>query len=141
MSIPSDGFSAYPEYNVQPDESQADVTEERPVETDATDATLPMPEEALPPEAQGEANGGPLGCCLGVVVGLFLTFCLITLISVLLHNGGYLGVATIPTGTLGGIVGGFLGWKIGKAIYQEYELSPERRKRLENLDRKFGNLP
>src|SRR5436305_14064322 len=27
----------------------------------------------LPPEAQGETNGGPLGCCLGVTVGLLLS--------------------------------------------------------------------
>ncbi len=110
------------------------MAEETPIETDA-----PISEETLPPEAQGAANGGPLGCCLGVVIGLFLTFTLITLISVLIHNGGYLGVATAPTGIIGGIIGGFLGWKIGKAIYHEYELSPERKKRLENLDRKFRN--
>ncbi len=133
MSTPSDAFS---EQNMQPDEDQAEVVEEMPV---ATDAEPPISEETLPPEAQGEANGGPLGCCLGVVVGLFLTFSLITLVSVLIHNGGYLGVATIPTGAIGGIIGGFLGWKIGQAIYHEYELSPERRKRLENLNRKFVN--
>jgi hypothetical protein len=119
-----------------PGEEQVEMAEETP---GATDAVPPISEETLPPEAQGEANGGPLGCCLGVVVGLFLTFTLITLGSVLIHNGGYLGVATVPTGAIGGIIGGFLGWKIGKAIYHEYDLSPERRKRLERLDRKFGN--
>jgi hypothetical protein len=133
VSTPSDAFS---EQNMQPDENQTEVAEEMPVETNAAP---PISEEILPPEAQGEANGGPLGCCLGVVVGLFLTFSLITLVSVLIHNGGYLGVATIPTGVIGGIIGGFLGWKIGKAIYHEYELSPERRKRLERLERKFRN--
>ncbi len=133
MSTPSD---AYSEQNMPPDEDQTQVTEETPIETAMEP---PPPEEALPPEAQGEANGGPLGCCLGVVVGLFLTFSLITLVSVLIHNGGYLGIATIPTGAIGGIIGGFLGWKIGKAIYHEYELSPERRKRLESLNRRFGN--
>ncbi len=30
-------------------------------------------EAQLPPEAQGETNGGPLGCCLGVTVGLLLS--------------------------------------------------------------------
>jgi hypothetical protein len=121
---------------MQPDEDQTAMTEETPIETDAAS---PISLESLPPEAQGEANGGPLGCCLGVVIGLFLTFSLITLVSVFIHNGGYLGAATIPTGVIGGIIGGFLGWKIGKAIYHEYELSPERKKRLERLDRKFGN--
>ena len=133
MSTPSDAFS---EQNMPSGEEQVEMAEETP---DATDAVPPISEETLPPEAQGEANGGPLGCCLGVVVGLFLTFTLITLVSVLIHNGGYLGVATVPTGVIGGIIGGFLGWKIGKAIYHEYDLSPERRKRLDRLDRKFGN--
>src|SRR6516164_4178975 len=31
------------------------------------------PEAKLPPEAQGEVNGGPLGCCLGVTIGLLLS--------------------------------------------------------------------
>src|SRR5437867_1888482 len=31
------------------------------------------PEAKLPPEAQGDVNGGPLGCCLGVIVGLLLS--------------------------------------------------------------------
>src|ERR1700676_4520482 len=31
------------------------------------------PESMLPPEAQGETNGGPLGCCLGLTVGLMLS--------------------------------------------------------------------
>src|SRR5215472_12080770 len=33
-------------------------------------------EGALPPEAQGETNGGPLGCCLGVMMGLLLSLSL-----------------------------------------------------------------
>src|SRR6185312_8469899 len=30
-------------------------------------------EAQLPPEAQGETNGGPLGCCLGITVGLLFS--------------------------------------------------------------------
>src|SRR5438552_10221916 len=30
-------------------------------------------ETELPPEAQGETNGGPLGCCLGITVGLLIS--------------------------------------------------------------------
>ncbi len=83
---------------------------------------VPTPEEAaLPPEAQGEANGGPLGCCLGTVVGLLLTFLLITSTSVFLANGGFLGFATIPGTIIGACVGGYLGWKIGKRVYKEYD--------------------
>ncbi len=70
---------------------------------DATGAPVAeMPSEApidpllstLPPEAQGETNGGPLGCCLGTVAGLFLTLAVILLISIVIGNGGYLGWAT-----------------------------------------------
>ncbi len=78
-------------------------------------------ETELPPEAQGEANGGPLGCCLGTVVGLFLTVLLILGLSLLLSNGGVLSFATVPIIALGTIVGGYGGWKIGKRIYKEYE--------------------
>jgi hypothetical protein len=146
VSIPSDSFSSENEQNIQPDNQRVplDAREEAPgvAETEPevvaqANETAPTPEPMLPPEAQGEANGGPLGCCLGVVVGLLLTFFVITIISVTIQNGGYLGAATAPIGILGGIVGGFLGWKVGKAIYHEYELSPERRAKLERKEREW----
>ena len=82
---------------------------------------VPSPESTLPPEAQGETNGGPLGCCLGTVVGLLLTTLLITAVSLSLANGGFLGGATLPIALLGALVGGYFGWRIGKKIYKEYE--------------------
>ena len=91
----------------------------------------------LPPEALGETNGGPLGCCLGVVAGLFLTLAVILLVSLSIGNGGYLGWATAPVALLGAIVGGYVGWRIGKRIYREYELSPGRRKRLEQVEQEW----
>ncbi len=78
-------------------------------------------EVTLPPEAQGEANGGPLGCCLGTIVGLFLTILLLLGFSILLSNGGVLGFATIPFIVAGTIAGGFGGWKIGKSVFKEYQ--------------------
>lgn len=102
------------------------------------------PEQILPPEAQGEAHGGPLGCCLGTIVGLLLTFLLITGISISLSNGGFLGFATFPGAMIGAIFGGFCGWKIGKLIYREYELSPKQKQKLEQhlarKQRRFGSL-
>ncbi len=83
--------------------------------------TIPSAEAALPPEAQGEANGGPLGCCLGTVVGLLLTALLLLGVSILLSNGGVLNVATVPVIILGTIAGGYFGWKIGRRVYKEYE--------------------
>ncbi|MBE3558768.1 MAG: phage holin family protein [Ktedonobacteraceae bacterium] len=79
-------------------------------------STLPQ----VPPEER-EANGGPLGCCLGTVVGLLLTMLLITGVSLALANGGYLGAATLPVALLGAVAGGIGGWIVGKKIYREYE--------------------
>lgn len=94
----------------------------------------PPPESMLPPEAQGEANGGPLGCCLGIVVGLLLTFAIMLTTSVLLSSGSYLGPATLPVPLLGAAICGFLGWKIGKRFYREYEPDPRQQQRLERWE-------
>jgi hypothetical protein len=101
---------------------------------------LEVPEDpllSLPPEARGETNGGPLGCCLGTVAGLFLTLAVILLISVEIGNGGYLGWATAPVALLGMIIGGYVGWRIGKRIYREYELSPQRKERLDRVEQEW----
>ena len=128
-------------FPIQPDESSSSAEEAQPTQEEETpivttpitaeEATLPSvegqaktpssAEAALPPEAQGETHGGPLGCCLGTVVGLFLTVTLLLGLSLLLSNGGTLGVATIPVIMLGAIVCGYFGWQIGKRVYKEYE--------------------
>jgi hypothetical protein len=81
----------------------------------------------------GEAHGGPLGCCLGIVAGLFLTLFIMFSISIALANRGLLSVASLPIALLGGIIGGYLGWLIGRRLYREYEppivAVPQRRKR------------
>ena len=123
-------------FPIQPEDSSSSAEElqqlprEEETPTVSDDTTLPVIEEqtvtpmseaSLPPEAQGETNGGPLGCCLGTVVGLFLTVLLVLGVSILLSNGGTLGVATIPVIVLGAIIGGYFGWRIGKRVYKEYE--------------------
>lgn len=117
----------------QPDNYSATSSEETPTpfqeeeitvattQVGSEEAVLPVVEGQLPPEAQGETNGGPLGCCLGTVVGLFLTVLLILGLSILLSNGGTLSFATVPIIALGTIAGGYGGWKIGKRVYKEYE--------------------
>ena len=94
-------------------------------------------ESMLPPEAQGEAHGGPLGCCLGVVVGLLLTFAIMLTTSILLSSGSYLGPATLPVPLLGAAICGFLGWKIGKRLYREYEPDPRQQQRLEQWEQRW----
>ena len=101
------------------EESLAKPTTEQPT-TDGQ-PTTPSPESMLPPEAQGEVNGGPLGCCLGTIAGLFFTVLLIMGASVLLSNGGYLSFATVPIILVGAALGGYFGWKIGKKLYKEYD--------------------
>lgn len=80
----------------------------------------------LPPEAQGETNGGPLGCCLGTCVGL-LASVLIALLARLypgMSNGFLLSnlrLIMACAGLIGVVVFGYIGWKVGKRLYKEYE--------------------
>ncbi|MGZ6387612.1 MAG: hypothetical protein ACXWOL_19550 [Ktedonobacteraceae bacterium] len=100
----------------------------------------------LPPEAQGETNGGPLGCCLGVTVGLLLSLT-IAVMSRLYADPlaqmfqGNLSISVRIVMTIFAIGGAFLcgytGWKIGKRVYREYELSPRQQKKLAHLEQKY----
>ncbi len=117
--IPLSDETSIAEQPVVEEEATVPVIEGQP--TIPASATPITAETSLPPEAQGEANGGPLGCCLGTVVGLFLTVLLILGVSILLSNGGILSFATVPIIVLGSIVGGYGGWRIGKRVYKEYE--------------------
>ncbi len=101
-------------------------------------------EAQLPPEARGEANGGPLGCCLGIVVGLLLTLSIAIISRLyatplfdLLH--GWLSITVrivmILVGTGLAIAFGYVGWRIGKRAFREYELSPQQKQRLERLEK------
>ncbi len=110
--------------------------QESPLPDQSTTEGQPQPgasaEAKLPSEAQGKVNGGPLGCCLGVVAGVFFSL----LIGVLGfgHNLAFLLSFVLPfssittvriaTGCIaiaGAVVFGYFGWKIGKRLYREYE--------------------
>jgi hypothetical protein len=99
----------------------------------------------LPPEAQGETNGGPLGCCLGVTVGLLLSLTVAVLsrlyadpLAQVLHGNLSTTVRIIMfMFAIGGaVLFGYLGWKIGKHLYREYELSPRQQRRLAHLEQR-----
>ena len=121
-----------------------------PLEEQAISAPLPTAE--LPPEAQGETNGGPLGCCLGIMVGIMLSLFLgviglghltANVLVFLIHADAITNIR-IATGffvSIGIILGGYLGWKIGKRIYREYELSARQKRKLEELERKYKARP
>ncbi len=92
----------------------------------------PVTQEALPPEAQGEVNGGPLGCCLGVAIGLMVSLSIAVIgrlfandLLPVLHNPLLvlilLRVAMGIVGLAAAIICGYFGWKIGKRLYREYE--------------------
>ncbi len=100
----------------------------------------------LPPEAQGETNGGPLGCCLGLTGGLLLSLAVAILsrlyadpLAQMFHANlsmiVRLVMAILAIG--GAIVFGYLGWKIGKRVYREYELSPRQQRKLAQLEAKY----
>jgi hypothetical protein len=99
--------------------------------------------EGLPPEAQGDANGGPLGCCLGITVGLLLSLS-IAVVSRLYPDlfvhilGEHLNTVTKVLMALvlivGAIIFGVLGWRIGKHFYREYEPSPRYLRKMAQLE-------
>lgn len=129
-----------PEENNLPDAS----VDEQSSETDATAQEPASDAAALPPEARGEANGGPLGCCLGIVVGLLLSLS-IAIVSRMYATPlfdllqGWLSITVrivmILVGAGLAIAFGYAGWRIGKRVYREYELSPQQKQRLERLEK------
>jgi hypothetical protein len=114
--IVSNTPESFSSQNDHPEETEQLSEEEQPEEVIER-----YPVSTLPDVENDEAHGGPLGCCLGTVVGIFLTMLLMLGVSLALSNGGYLGVATVPIALLGGVIGGYFGWRIGKAIYRVYE--------------------
>jgi len=100
----------------------------------------------LPPEAQGETNGGPLGCCLGVTVGLLLSLTIAVLsrlyadpLAQVFHGSLSISVRIVMIifAIVAAVLCGYIGWKIGKRVYREYELSPRQQKKLAHLEQKY----
>lgn len=124
---PEDSEPAVPE---QVDAGQQETQSEFPA------STFPRVNEP------GEGNGGPLGCCMGVTIGLLLSMLLALAIfgnlTAVVVNGtrhielsAVLRVAIALFSVAGVIAGGIIGWRIGKKVYREYEppvLQNRRRK-------------
>jgi hypothetical protein len=111
----------------EPIDAMAEI--EKPEVTEVPEVPTPLEESQLPPEAQGETNGGPLGCCLGTTIGLLLCISIALLsrfYSVPLAHllGGALSIVTRLLMALVAIVAvfvcGYFGWRIGKNVYREY---------------------
>jgi phosphotransferase system glucose/maltose/N-acetylglucosamine-specific IIC component len=103
------------------------------------EATTPSPgqqtgeeQQPLPPEAQGEVNGGPLGCCLGTTIGLVLSLAVAVIGRIyanpllpVFHSALLvlilLRIAMAITAIAGAVILGYFGWTIGRKLYREYE--------------------
>jgi hypothetical protein len=139
-----------PPFMPRPDEPDDNTEEEQVLETEPMisselTALSPPTGEQLPAEAQSQTNGGPLGCCLGVTVGLLLSLSIVILsrlyatpLAGALH--GWLAFTVravlIVVGIIAAIVFGYLGWRIGARVYREYELSPQQKERLKRLEKR-----
>ena len=99
-----------------------------------TEAPTTSDESQLPPEAQGETNGGPLGCCLGTTIGLLLCISIALLsrfyadpLVNLVGGARVLGIITrilmVLVAIVAVIICGYFGWRIGKSVYREYDSS------------------
>jgi hypothetical protein len=135
MPIPPDNpqFNSEDEHEEQPEHVVGEQelppgNELPPVADPQTGATEP----SVPPIAVYETNGGPLGCCLGAVVGILISLLLgligfghvtANVIVFLIHVDAAtnIRVATAFFSLLGAALGGYVGWKVGKRLYREYE--------------------
>ncbi len=134
LPVDQNDEEAQPIDSTTPQEDEPETIEEKPS----------PPGEALPPEAQGEVNGGPLGCCMGVTIGLLLSLSLIILSYVFANplrglfqgNDSLLGLLVrILMGLLAfalAIFLGVVGWRLGKRFFREYEppMVKERKRRI-----------
>jgi hypothetical protein len=147
-------YTVYEEQEASPSDPPAEEEPEQPGPVEEEQPLPVSPEALLPPEARGETNGGPLGCCLGVTIGLL--FSLFIGVIGFGHNFAYLLRFVLPfnaltdirlaTGCialLGTVLFGYFGWKIGRRIYREYEppvIKNRSRKRRSSPKAKKPNL-
>lgn len=104
------------------------------------------PEEDQPPEARGDVNGGPLGCCFGVSMGLLLSAGIaslsIPIISHFFAGRGLLALLTqilvIVLVVVGFFLLGYLGWRIGRRVFREYEPSRAQIRKMARLEQRYG---
>ena len=119
--------------------------EEQHIEEELPQADRP-PALELPPEAQGDVNGGPLGCCFGVSMGLLLSAGIASLsIPVISHFFAGRGLLALLIQILVIVLAivlffllGFVGWKIGRKVFREYEPSPARQRKMARLEQRYG---
>ncbi|GHO89028.1 hypothetical protein [Dictyobacter formicarum] len=138
MSTPSDSFSS--EDSAREPHSPEEGLPSQEVAESHTTTSPASPSSSLsqlPPEAQGETNGGPLGCCLGTMVGMLLSLSVALFgrfyadpLASVLHSSlsTTIRIVMFVVALVAVIICGYFGWKIGKRLYREYE-EPQLRRR------------
>jgi hypothetical protein len=136
--FPPEGEENQPEQE-NGQEIEQPVQEEAPQPANTSQAQLPR-------EARGDVNGGPLGCCLGVSMGLLISAGIASLsIPVISHFFAGRGLLALLTQILvivlvvvGFFLLGFLGWNIGRRVFREYEPSPRQIRKMARLEQRYG---
>jgi hypothetical protein len=144
---PEDEHEAQAEEYVDEVNELPPSTEAMPPSDVEAETAVPEPEIVLPTMAQYETNGGPLGCCMGIVVGVLISLLLgvigfgrvtANVIVFLVHvdPATNIRIATALFTVIGAVLGGYIGWKVGRRLYREYDLSPKRQQKLERLEQR-----
>jgi hypothetical protein len=139
-------FMPRPEREDDQSEQENNLEEDQPEGAESPPPAASAPEAQLPPEARGDVNGGPLGCCFGVSMGLLLSAGIASLsIPVISHffaDRGWLALTTqilvIVLAIVGFFLLGYLGWKIGRKIFREYEPSPAQVRKMARLEQRYA---
>lgn len=138
-------FMYPPEREENQPEADTGQEADQPVEeTSPSEASAPATQ--LPPEARGDVNGGPLGCCFGVSMGLLLSAGIaslsIPIISHFFAGKGLLAllaqILVIVLVIIGFVLLGFLSWKIGRRVFREYDPSPAQIRKMARLEQRYG---
>jgi hypothetical protein len=138
-------FMPQPEREDDQPEADTSQEEEQPLKEELPpEASAPAAQ--LPPEARGDVNGGPLGCCFGVSMGLLLSAGIaslsIPLIGHFFAGKGLLALLTqilvIVIVVLGFFLLGYLGWKIGCRVFREYKPSAAQISKMARLEQRYA---
>lgn len=138
-------FMFHPEGEDDQSEQENNLEEDQPIGEESP-AAASAPEAQLPPEARGDVNGGPLGCCFGISMGLLLSAGIASLsIPVISHffsDRGWLALTTqilvIALAIVGFFLLGYIGWKIGRRVFREYEPSPAQLRKMARLEQRYA---
>jgi hypothetical protein len=138
-------YMPLPESEDDQSEQENNLEEDQPA-GEASPSAASAPEAQLPPEARGDVNGGPLGCCFGISMGLLLGAGIASLsIPVISHffaDRGWLALTTqilvIVLAIAGFFLLGYIGWKIGRRIFREYEPSPAQQRKMARLQQRYS---